>query len=75
VSSPIGAETRRTAASTRACACRAPRAALDEVIARTTTLGALAASGRLEIDGNAAKLRKLLELLDPPDPSFAIVTP
>jgi alkyl sulfatase BDS1-like metallo-beta-lactamase superfamily hydrolase len=54
---------------------RMPRTALDEVIAGTTTLEALVGSGRLEVDGDAAKLQELLGLLDPPDPTFAIVTP
>jgi hypothetical protein len=45
-----------------------PRTALDEVIAGTTTLEALVGSGRLEVDGDAAKLQELLGLLDRPTP-------
>jgi alkyl sulfatase BDS1-like metallo-beta-lactamase superfamily hydrolase len=32
-------------------------------------------SGRITVEGDAAKLGELLGLLDPPDPGFAIVTP
>jgi linear primary-alkylsulfatase len=51
------------------------RSAVNEVIAGSATLEALTASGRLAVDGDAGKLSELLGLLDPPDPSFAIVTP
>jgi linear primary-alkylsulfatase len=51
------------------------RSAVNEVIAGSATLEALMASGRLAVDGDAGKLSELLGLLDPPDPSFAIVTP
>lgn len=35
----------------------------------------LIASGELVLDGDAALFAELLGLLDPPDPSFAVVTP
>ena len=35
----------------------------------------LLGSGRLAVDGDAMALGQLLGLLDPPDRSFAIVTP
>ena len=51
------------------------RAALNEVLTGAATIEDIATSGRLRVDGDAAKLGELLGLLDPPDPSFAIVTP
>ena len=51
------------------------RAALNDVLTAAATIEAIAAEGRLTIDGDAAALGNLLGLLDPPDPSFAIVTP
>ena len=54
---------------------RIERSALNEVIAGSATLEAIAAAGRLAIEGDQAKLGELLGLLDPPDPNFAIVTP
>jgi alkyl sulfatase BDS1-like metallo-beta-lactamase superfamily hydrolase len=51
------------------------RDALNQMVLKTADLAALAESGRLRIEGDAAKLGELLGLLDEPDPSFAIVTP
>ena len=51
------------------------RSAFNELIAQATTLEAIAAAGRLRVDGDQAKLGELLGLLDPPDPNFPIVTP
>ncbi|HWO15292.1 MAG TPA: alkyl sulfatase dimerization domain-containing protein [Solirubrobacterales bacterium] len=51
------------------------REALDEMVLKTADVAALAESGRLRVDGGAAKLGELLGLLDEPDPGFAIVTP
>jgi alkyl sulfatase BDS1-like metallo-beta-lactamase superfamily hydrolase len=51
------------------------RGAVNEVIAGSASLETLMASGRLAVEGDAAKLGELLSLLDPPDPGFAIVTP
>jgi len=51
------------------------RTAINELLAGAATLEQLTASGRLNIEGEAAMLGQLLGLLDPPDPSFAIVTP
>jgi alkyl sulfatase BDS1-like metallo-beta-lactamase superfamily hydrolase len=52
-----------------------PRSGLNELIAGLTTIEELSSSGRLSVQGDAAKLGELLGLLDPPDPRFAIVTP
>jgi alkyl sulfatase BDS1-like metallo-beta-lactamase superfamily hydrolase len=52
-----------------------PRSALNEVVAGSATLEELVASRRLAVEGDQSKLSELLDLLDPPDPSFAIVTP
>ena len=51
------------------------RKALNQVIAGTTTIEALATSGPLVTEGDQAKLGELLGLLDPADPNFASVTP
>jgi alkyl sulfatase BDS1-like metallo-beta-lactamase superfamily hydrolase len=51
------------------------RRALDEMLAGTADLAALAESGRLRVEGDGAKLGELLGLLDEPDPNFPIVTP
>jgi alkyl sulfatase BDS1-like metallo-beta-lactamase superfamily hydrolase len=51
------------------------RGALNEFIVRTATLEELGSAGRFSIDGDVSKLGELLGLLDPPDPTFAIVTP
>jgi linear primary-alkylsulfatase len=51
------------------------RSALNEVVAGSATPNDLIASGRLSVEGDQAKLGELLALLDPPDPTFAIVTP
>jgi alkyl sulfatase BDS1-like metallo-beta-lactamase superfamily hydrolase len=51
------------------------RAALNEVLAGSTSLPDLIASGGLSIEGDQPKLGELLGLLDEPDPGFAIVTP
>ncbi len=51
------------------------RSALDELFAGITPIAELLASGRLRVEGDAAKLGELLGLLDEPDPAFAIVTP
>jgi alkyl sulfatase BDS1-like metallo-beta-lactamase superfamily hydrolase len=51
------------------------RSALNEVIAGSTSIDTIAATGRLTVDGDQAKLGELLGLLDPPDPGFTIVTP
>jgi alkyl sulfatase BDS1-like metallo-beta-lactamase superfamily hydrolase len=51
------------------------RSALDDLITGAVTVDALLGSGRLVVEGDAAKLGELLGLLDPPDPGFAIVTP
>ena len=46
------------------------RSALNEVIAGSAAIEAVAASGRLSVDGDQTKLGELLGLLDPPDPNF-----
>ena len=51
------------------------RAALNQVIAGSAAIEDLFTSGRLAVEGDAAKLGELLSLLDPADPAFAIVTP
>jgi alkyl sulfatase BDS1-like metallo-beta-lactamase superfamily hydrolase len=51
------------------------RDALDELLTGTATIAELASTRRLVITGDEAKLGRLVALLDPPDPSFAIVTP
>ena len=51
------------------------RAALDQLLLKTADLPQLLESGRLRVEGEAAKLGELLGLLEEPDPGFAIVTP
>jgi alkyl sulfatase BDS1-like metallo-beta-lactamase superfamily hydrolase len=51
------------------------RQALNELLGGAADLAALAESGRLRVEGDAAALGELLGLLDEPDPGFAIVTP
>ncbi len=51
------------------------RAALNDLLLGVASLEDLTAAGRLKIDGDPTTLGRLLGLLDPPDPSFAIVTP
>ena len=50
------------------------RKALDQLLLKSADVAALAESGRLRVEGDAAKLGELLGLLDEPDPGFAIVT-
>jgi alkyl sulfatase BDS1-like metallo-beta-lactamase superfamily hydrolase len=50
------------------------RQALNEMLAGTADLAALAESGRLRVEGDGAQLGELLGLLEEPDPSFTIVT-
>jgi alkyl sulfatase BDS1-like metallo-beta-lactamase superfamily hydrolase len=45
------------------------------VIAGSATIEEIVTSGRLTIDGDQTALGRLLGLLDPPDPQFAIVVP
>ena len=54
---------------------RLERTALNELIAETTTPPELLAAGRLEVEGDGAKIGELFGLMDEPDPRFAIVTP
>jgi len=54
---------------------RLDREALDSLLLKTADLAALAASGRLRVEGDGEKLSELLGLLDEPDPGFPIVTP
>ncbi len=51
------------------------RKALDQLLLKTADIAALAECGRLRVEGDGAKLGELLDLLDEPDPGFAIVTP
>jgi alkyl sulfatase BDS1-like metallo-beta-lactamase superfamily hydrolase len=51
------------------------RRALDELVLQTADIAALAESGRLRVEGDGARVGRLLQLLDEPDPGFAIVTP
>jgi alkyl sulfatase BDS1-like metallo-beta-lactamase superfamily hydrolase len=51
------------------------RGALNQALSGANTLEGLIGSGELAVDPDATKLAELLALLDPPDPSFAIVTP
>jgi len=51
------------------------RAALDQLLTGGATPEALMAAGSLSIAGEEGVLVRLLSLLDPPDPAFAIVTP
>jgi alkyl sulfatase BDS1-like metallo-beta-lactamase superfamily hydrolase len=51
------------------------RQALNEMLADTADLTALAETGRLQLEGDGTKLGELLDLLEEPDPNFPIVTP
>jgi alkyl sulfatase BDS1-like metallo-beta-lactamase superfamily hydrolase len=51
------------------------RAALDELLTGAATPEALAAAGSVTIEGESGTLARLAGLIDPPDPSFPIVTP
>ena len=51
------------------------RSALNEVLTGAASIEDITASGRLRVEGDAARLGELLGLLDPPDPAFPIVTP
>jgi alkyl sulfatase BDS1-like metallo-beta-lactamase superfamily hydrolase len=51
------------------------RQALNEMLAGTADLAALAETGRLRVEGDGEKLGELLGLLEEPDPNFPIVTP
>jgi alkyl sulfatase BDS1-like metallo-beta-lactamase superfamily hydrolase len=51
------------------------RSALSEMLGGDADLAALAASGRLRVEGDGEKLGELLGLLEEPDPGFPIVTP
>lgn len=51
------------------------RSALTELLTGSTSFEDLAAAGRIAVEGEATALGRLLSLLDPPDQSFAIVTP
>jgi alkyl sulfatase BDS1-like metallo-beta-lactamase superfamily hydrolase len=51
------------------------RAALDELLTGAATPDALATAGSVSIEGDQGVLMRLAGLIDPPDPSFAIVTP
>ncbi len=51
------------------------REALDQLLLKTADIAELAESGRLQVEGDGAKIGELLGLLDEPDPGFAIVTP
>ena len=54
---------------------RLPRPALDELIAETVTAAELFEAGRIEIEGDGAKVGELFGVMDEPDRRFAIVTP
>jgi alkyl sulfatase BDS1-like metallo-beta-lactamase superfamily hydrolase len=49
--------------------------ALVKLVAELASPDDLAAAGELSVDGDGSSLTALLELLDAPDPNFAIVTP
>jgi linear primary-alkylsulfatase len=51
------------------------RAGLNQLLLDRESIGPLAESGRLRVEGDGMKLGELLGLLDEPDPGFAIVTP
>jgi alkyl sulfatase BDS1-like metallo-beta-lactamase superfamily hydrolase len=51
------------------------RRALDQLLLGAAEIAELAESGRLRVEGDGARLGELLDLLDEPDPGFAIVTP
>ncbi|MGH2981781.1 MAG: alkyl sulfatase C-terminal domain-containing protein, partial [Solirubrobacterales bacterium] len=54
---------------------RFERAALNELVAGTSSPPDLFAAGRFQVEGDGAKLGELFSVLDEPDPNFAIVTP
>ena len=51
------------------------RSDLLALLSRATTPDDLVGSGRLTVDGTSDVVTALLDVLDPPDPGFAIVTP
>jgi alkyl sulfatase BDS1-like metallo-beta-lactamase superfamily hydrolase len=51
------------------------RGVLDAIVVGTADVAELLTSGRLAIEGDGAKVGRLLELLDEPDFNFPIVTP
>jgi linear primary-alkylsulfatase len=51
------------------------RSALNELLLGMASLEELISTDRLKIDGDQSALGRLLGLLDPPDPNFAIITP
>ncbi len=51
------------------------RAALNRLLAQETTIEELAASGGVQIEGDATALAHIFGCLEAPDPAFAIVTP
>lgn len=51
------------------------RTGLLALLAGATTPAALGESGELTVDGAGDAVSTLLDVLDPPDPDFAIVTP
>ncbi len=51
------------------------RSALDELILGRAAPEQLLGSGRLTVEGDASALGQMMSLIDPPDRSFAIVTP
>jgi alkyl sulfatase BDS1-like metallo-beta-lactamase superfamily hydrolase len=51
------------------------RAVLDAIVVGTADMVELLSGGRLAVEGDGAKLGRLLELLEEPDPAFPIVTP
>ncbi len=51
------------------------RAALDDLLTGAAAPDALAAAGSVGIEGDQGVLLRLAGLIDPPDPSFPIVTP
>jgi alkyl sulfatase BDS1-like metallo-beta-lactamase superfamily hydrolase len=55
-------------------ALRLPKAALAGLVAGATDPQRLADSG-VAVEGDVAALQRLIAVLDPPDPDFAIVTP
>jgi alkyl sulfatase BDS1-like metallo-beta-lactamase superfamily hydrolase len=54
---------------------RLPRATFDAILLQTANPAEELAAGRIEIEGDGAKLGEVLGLLDEPDRDFAIVTP
>jgi alkyl sulfatase BDS1-like metallo-beta-lactamase superfamily hydrolase len=51
------------------------RGALNQLLLKTADIAELVESAQLQVEGDGAKIGKLLGLLDEPDPGFAIVTP